>query len=97
MSIEFDLSDDGRHELQSFWSSKIPENATHVVLHMRNADDVQSLIEENNKLRDDLKKLQRDLYTSSVAHVQYLDCLDELKEIRFFLKKNGLNYRFRNI
>lgn len=97
MSIDFDLSDDGRHDSSSFWSSKVPSDATHIVLHMRNADDIESLISENNKLRDEIKKMQRDLHASSVAHVRYLDCLDELKELRYFLKENGIPYRFRNI
>lgn len=97
MSIEFDLSDDGRHDLPSFWATKIPSDATHIVVHMRNAEDIQSLIEENNSLRDQLKKAKQDIYTWTGYGSKYLDCLDELKEIRSFLKKSGLTWRFRNI
>lgn len=97
MSIEFDLTDDGHHDVPSFWSSKIPSDATHIVVHMRNADDIQSLIDENNALRDQLKKAQQDIYTSTAYGSKYLECLDELREIRSFLKKSGLSWRFRNI
>lgn len=97
MSIDFDLSDDGRHEVSSFWSSKIPLDATHIVVHMRNADDIQSLIDENNAIRDQLKKAQQDIYTWTQYGSKYLECLDELREIRSFLKQHGLTWRFRNI
>lgn len=97
MSIELDLTDDVRHDLSSFWSSKVPADATHIVLHMRNADDIQSLIDENNKLRDELNKSKQDIFTWTQYGAKYLECLDEMREIRSFLKKNGLSWRFRNI
>lgn len=97
MSIELDLSDDGRHDLPSFWSSQIPSDATHIVVHMRNADDIQSLIAENNSLRDELQKAKQDIFTWTSYGAKYLECLDELRELRSFLKKNGLSWRFRNI
>lgn len=97
MSFELDLTDDGRHDPSSLWSSKIPSDATHIVVHMRNADDIQTLIAENNKLRDDLLKAKQDVYTWTAYGSKYIDCLDELREIRSFLKKHGLSWRFRNI
>lgn len=96
MSIELDLTDDGR-DPPSFWASKIPSDATHIVVHMRNADDIESLIAENNQLREDLKKAKQDIYTWTAYGSKYLECLDELREIRSFLKKHGLSWRFRNI
>lgn len=97
MSIELGLTDDGRHDLPSFWLSKVPADATHIVVHMRNADDIQSLIDENNELRDQLKKAKQDIYTWTSYGAKYLECLDEMRELQSFLKKNGLSWRFRNI
>lgn len=89
--------DNGRYDLGEFFAAVIPSNAAHVVVHMRNADDIQMLIEENNKLRDDLKKAKQDIFTWTSYGAKYLECLDEMREVQSFLKKNGLSWRFRNI
>lgn len=91
------IFDDERHDLERFFSSKVPDNATHIVIHMRNSDDIQALIIENNKLRDELKKARCDILGWSNVASKYHDCLDELREVSRFLRSHGLVYRFRNI
>lgn len=75
----------------------IPDDAQHIVVHLRNADDVQSLINENFALKEQLKKRDSDIAAWLSTGLKYHDCLDELKEIRAFLRKKGIAYRFRNI
>ena len=89
MSIDFDPS--------SFWVSKVPEDAVHVVVHLRNADDIDSLIAENKKLQEELKKAKQDIFTWTSYGAKYLECLDELRDLKVFLKTHGLSWRFRNL
>lgn len=89
MSIELDSS--------SYFASKVPSDAVHVVVHLRNADDIESLIAENKKLQEELKKAKQDIFTWTAYGAKYLECLDELRELKTFLKKNGLSWRFRNL
>ncbi len=97
MSFEFDTPDVGRRDLSELWTSKIPEDAHHIVVHLRKADDILALMDENVRLKKDIDRLKQDLYSSSLAHVKYLECLDELKEIRSFMKRSGISWRFRTI
>lgn len=97
MSIELDLTDDGRHELEKVWSAAIPDNAQHLVIHMRNAADIESLIAENNILRDQIKKLQRDIYSWSTLHVKYQEAMDDLRELRQICKAYGIPFEFRSL
>lgn len=83
--------------MNNHFESLIPDDARHFVIHLRNADDVQALIDENKRLQDELKKRDRDIAAWLTTGLKYHDCLDELKEIRAFLKKKGLSWRFRNI
>ncbi len=97
MSIELDLTDDGRHDLGKFWYSVVPANAQHIVIHMRNAADIDSLIDENNALRDHIKKLQQDIYSWSTLHVKYQEALDDLRELRKILKAYDIPFDFRSL
>lgn len=79
------------------FQSAIPDDAKHIVVHLRNADDIQALVAENQRLEADLKKAQRDIFTWVGIGQKYHDCLDELKELRLLLRKHGITHRFRNI
>lgn len=97
MSIELDLTDGGRHELADVWSAAVPADAKHIVIHMRNASDIQALINENNALRDQIRKLQQDIYTWSTLHVRYQEALDDLRELRKICRQYGIPFDFRSL
>lgn len=86
-----------RKEFARFWQGAIASDRLEILVHLRNADDIQALIAENNALRDQIKKLQRDVLTWTNTGTKYLEALDELRELKKVCDQSGIDFDFRSL
>lgn len=83
--------------IPDFWLCAIPPDHLNIVVHVRNADDVQALVDENQSLKTQVKKLEQDIYTWSTYSARYMEALDDLRALRRICKKHGIDFDFRSL
>lgn len=94
---ELEQIDIDRKDFERFWNAAISGDKLEVLVHVRNADDVQTLIRENDTLRDQIKRLQRDVLSWTNMGTKYLEALDELRELQKVCKHLGIDFDFRSL
>lgn len=82
---------------EEFFVRGISGNRLEVLVHVRRYDDIEELLAENNDLRDQIKKLQRDIYSWTSMGAKYMQALDELRDLQRICKKNGIHFDFRSL
>lgn len=86
-----------RIEFEQFWASAIRSDKLEVLVHVRRAEDIESLIAENNQLKDQIRKLERDVFQWSNIGTKYLEALDDLRDLQQICSRLGIDYDFRSL
>lgn len=87
------------HQLtpEEFFLQAISGNRLEVLVHVWQYEDIEELLAENNDLRDQIKKLQRDIYQWTSMGAKYMQALDDLRDLQRICKKNGIHFDFRSL
>ena len=92
-----DMSELEHIDFEKFWAAGIRSDKLEVVVHVRRAEDIEALIAENNALKDQVRKLQRDVLRWSDTGTKYLEALDDLRALQTICARLGIDFDFRSL
>lgn len=78
--------------VDDFFQRPIPDDAHHLVIHVRRYEDIEELIAENDTLRQKNTQLEQDIYIWTHTAIELQQAYDDIRYLKKLLVRNGIKF-----